>query len=51
MNRCDTCQHQSNKTEENFFCRLHDATYSKDQENCEDFEAIEIEEQDNYCCD
>jgi len=49
---CANCLHKEDKTEQHFFCKLHDIFYAQNQEHCEDFESLEEDqESDTYACD
>ena len=48
---CKECVHYEVKEEENFYCKLLDARYTNNQDQCEDFEAVELQESVSYECD
>lgn len=48
---CDECCHKEQKSDDNFYCKLHDCVYSCNQDMCEDFEESDNFESDAHTCD
>ena len=48
---CKECVHYEAKAEETFHCKLLETMYTSNQDQCEDFEATELQESVSYECD
>ncbi len=48
---CQGCTHYESKEMITFYCRLHDALYNTNQNDCEDHEDKEHYESTSYECD
>ena len=48
---CDECTHKEQKNGETFYCKMHDAFYTNNEQVCEDFEESERYESDIHACD
>ena len=48
---CKECVHYDAKAEETFYCKLLDTIYTGNQNECEDYEVVELYESVSCECD
>lgn len=48
---CDDCTHKEQKSDDTFYCKMHDCTYTFNQNKCEDFEESDNFDSDIHACD